>query len=159
MKRIRIIPTLLIKDQGLVKTTKFKKPFYVGDPINTLKIFNEKEVDELALLDISEQRAKAPLDIGFIQEIVSEAFMPIAFGGGIQSMTRIESLLKTGVEKVVLNSALDGGGDLIQEASAQFGVQSIVASLDVKKGLFGKYGLYVGGGEASPQRQCTGMGA
>ena len=67
MKRIRIIPTLLIKDQGLVKTTKFKKPFYVGDPINTLKIFNEKEVDELALLDISEQRAKAPLDIGFIQ--------------------------------------------------------------------------------------------
>ena len=147
MKRIRIIPTLLIKDQGLVKTTKFKKPFYVGDPINTLKIFNEKEVDELALLDISEQRAKAPLDIGFIQEIVSEAFMPIAFGGGIQSMTRIESLLKTGVEKVVLNSALDGGGDLIQEASAQFGVQSIVASLDVKKGLFGKYGLYVGGGK------------
>lgn len=145
MKRIRIIPTLLIKDQGLVKTTKFKKPFYVGDPINTLKIFNEKEVDELALLDISEQRAKAPLDIGFIQEIVSEAFMPIAFGGGIQSMTRIESLLKTGVEKVVLNSALDRGGDLIQEASAQFGIQSIVASLDVKKGLFGKYGLYVEG--------------
>ena len=147
MQRIRVIPTLLLDRGGLVKTKKFKNPIYVGDPINALRIFNEKEVDELALLDISKDRLHKPMDIGLIEEIVSEAFMPMSFGGGIQSMQRIEQLLKTGVEKVVLNTALKGGEALIREASEQFGAQSIVASLDVRKSLLGRYNCYLNNGK------------
>ena len=147
MRRIRVIPTLLLDRGGLVKTKKFKNPVYVGDPINALRIFNEKEVDELALLDISKDRFHKPMDIGLIEEIVSEAFMPMAFGGGIHSMERIEQLLKTGVEKVVLNTALKEGEALIRAASEQFGAQSIVASLDVRKSLLGRYNCYLNNGK------------
>lgn len=146
MRRIRVIPTLLMKDGGLVKTKQFQKPVYVGDPINTLRIFNEKEVDELVLLNISDSRHGAPIPLEVIQDIVSEAFMPIGFGGGIRNMQHIESLLKSGVEKVILNTALPKGERLIREASGQFGSQSIVASLDVRKDWLGRYRFYTQGG-------------
>jgi cyclase len=136
MNRIRVIPTLLLGDGGLVKTRKFKNPVYVGDPINTLRIFNEKEVDEIALFDVSEHRFTKPLDLGFISEIVSEAFMPVAYGGGVCDLPRMEALLKAGIEKVVVNSAIRSGADLFREAARQFGVQSIVGSLDVRKTIF-----------------------
>jgi imidazole glycerol-phosphate synthase subunit HisF len=147
MRRIRVIPSLLLKNQGLVKTKKFRNPVYVGDPMNALRIFNEKEVDELALLDISETRFQAPLDIGFIRDVVSEAFMPISFGGGISTLQRMEELLKMGVEKVVLNSALKAGQALLKEGSAQFGAQSIVASMDVKSSLLRGYGMHINNGK------------
>jgi len=146
MRRIRVIPTLLMKDGGLVKTTRFKKPVYVGDPINTLRIFNEKEVDELVLLNISANRHDAPIPLEVIQDIVSEAFMPIGFGGGIRSMQHIESLLKSGVEKVILNTVLPNGEALIREASGQFGAQSVVASLDVRKDWVGRHRFYTQSG-------------
>lgn len=142
MRRIRVIPALLLKEGGLVKTKKFKEPVYVGDPINALRIFNEKEVDELALLDITKDRHQRPMDIQVVQDIVSEAFMPMAFGGGISTLQRIEQLLKAGVEKVILNSIIPQGEQLIQEASQQFGAQSVVASLDVRKTMLRGYGCY-----------------
>ena len=142
MRRIRVISALLLKEGGLVKTKKFKEPVYVGDPINALRIFNEKEVDELALLDISKDRHQRPMDIQVVQDIVSEAFMPMAFGGGISNLQRIEQLLKAGIEKVIINSNLPQGEHLIQEASQQFGAQSVVASLDVRKTMLRGYGCY-----------------
>ncbi len=146
MRRFRVIPTLLVKDGGLVKTSRFKKPVYVGDPINTLRIFNEKEVDELVLLNISANRHHAPVPLEVIQDIVSEAFMPIGFGGGIRNMLQIESLLKSGVEKVIFNSILPNGEALIREASGQFGSQSIVASLDVRKDWVGRHRFHTQSG-------------
>lgn len=146
MRHIRVIPTLLMKDGGLVKTKRFKKPVYVGDPINTLRIFNEKEVDELVLLNISSNRHNTTIPFEAVKDIVSEAFMPIGFGGGIRTMQDIDSLLKSGIEKVVLNTVLPEGEVLIREASSQFGVQSIVASLDVRKDWLGRYRFYTKSG-------------
>ena len=118
MRRIRVIPALLLKEGGLVKTKKFKEPVYVGDPINALRIFNEKEVDELALLDITKDRHQRPMDIQVVQDIVSEAFMPMAFGGGISTLQRIEQLLIAGVEKVILNSSQKESNSFKRQANS-----------------------------------------
>lgn len=142
MSTTRVIPTLLLREGGLVKTIKFSDERYVGDPINAVKIFNQKEVDELLLLDISASKNKAEPSFHEISEIVSEAFMPVGYGGGISKMSDIEMLFKIGVEKVILNSAFYSNGDLISQASKVFGSQSIVVSLDVKKDIWGNYKLY-----------------
>src|SRR3972149_5145825 len=105
MLRHRVIPVLLLKNNGLVKTTRFKHPVYIGDPINAVKIFNEKEVDELILLDITATNEKRAPNYLKIEEIVSEAFMPIGYGGGINKIEQIEKLFKLGVEKIILNTA------------------------------------------------------
>src|SRR5580704_16458342 len=105
MKRVRVIPTLLIQKGGLVKSTKFKNHKYVGDPINAVKIFNEKEVDEIVILDISATVEKRPPNIQQIKEIASEAFMPLAYGGGITKLEEIKELISAGVEKIVLNTS------------------------------------------------------
>src|SRR6202012_788802 len=104
MKRVRIIPVLLIREGGLVKSIKFRDHKYVGDPINAVKIFNEKEVDEIVLLDISATAEKRPPNIKMVREIASEAFMPMAYGGGITTLDEIKELIVAGGEKVILNS-------------------------------------------------------
>ncbi len=140
MNRIRVIPTLLLdRDGRLVKTIRFGKRTYIGDPINAVRIFNEKEVDELILLDIDATLDARTPDYARIEDIVSEAFMPVAFGGGITSVEQMATVMRCGVEKVVLNAALHKNKDLIGEAASRFGSQSVVGSIDVKKAFFGGY--------------------
>lgn len=142
MRRIRIIPVLTLQNEKLVKTVRFKNPTYIGDPINAVKIFNEKEVDEIVILDITATKEKREPNYTKIEEIASEAFMPFAYGGGITTLNQIERLFKLGIEKVVLNSVLETNMNLVTEATKIFGSQSIVASIDVKKNLFGKNQAY-----------------
>ncbi len=133
MKRIRVIPTLLLHRDGLVKTARFRDPVYIGDPINTLRIFNEKEVDEIALLDIDATRAGRPPDIARIADLAGECFMPLAYGGGVTTVAQVEAILRAGVEKVVINSAAARDPGLVEEAASRFGSQAIVASIDVRR--------------------------
>jgi imidazole glycerol-phosphate synthase subunit HisF len=133
MFRPRIIPCLLLKDRGLVKTVRFKKPFYIGDPINTVKIFNEKEVDEIIILDIMATTRHLAPDFEHIKTIVDEAFMPVCYGGGIKHLREMERLFSIGIEKVSLSSSAILDPKLITEAVRNFGSQAIVAILDVKK--------------------------
>jgi len=142
MKRIRIIPVLLLQNEGLVKTIKFKKPNYIGDPINAVKLFNDKEVDELVFLDISATKLYKEPNYSKIEEIASECFMPLAYGGGIKNIEQIKKIFSIGIEKVIINSAILSNKNLIAEAAKIYGSQSIVASVDVKKGLLGKYNCY-----------------
>lgn len=146
MTRIRVIPSLLIQRGGLVKSVRFKDHKYVGDPINAVKIFNDKEVDEIALLDISATAEKRPPDIARIREIASEAFMPLGYGGGITTLEEIKALITAGVEKVILNSSAFANPGLITEGAKYVGSQSIVVSMDVKKNMWGKYKVYVRNG-------------
>lgn len=147
MQRIRIIPTLLLKEGGLVKTVKFKNPQYIGDPINAVRIFNQKEVDELVLLDINAGINETEPNYSEIEEIVSEAFMPIGYGGGIRNITQIKKLFKLGVEKVILNTIAFTHPELVAEASKIFGNQSIVVCVDLKKDLLGNYNIYINSGK------------
>lgn len=140
----RIIPTLLIKDSALVKTVKFKNPKYIGDPINAVKIFNLKEVDELVLLDIG---VKKKINFELISEIVSEAFMPVAYGGGIHTLEDIGRLFDIGIDKVIINSAAFLNKKLIAEACSIYGSQSIVLSVDLKKNLYGKQRVHINNGK------------
>ena len=146
MRRTRVIPTLLLRGAGLVKTTGFRNPVYVGDPINAIRIFNEKQVDELVLLDITASRAGKGPAFATIENIASECFMPVAYGGGITSVDGIRRILSTGIEKVVLNSAALHQPDLVREAAREFGSQAIAISIDVKRKLFGRYEVYADGG-------------
>jgi cyclase len=142
MLRPRIIPSLLLHDKGLVKTVNFKTPKYVGDPINAVRIFNEKEVDEICVLDIGASKENREPDFEFIQELASECFMPLGYGGGINKINTIEKLFKIGVEKTILNNVLIENPQLVTEAANVFGSQSIIASVDVKKNLWGQYSIY-----------------
>jgi len=146
VSRARIIPVLLVSDGGLVKTVRFGKRRYVGDPINAVRIFNQKEVDELVLLDIDATAEGRGPHFVEVEEVLSEAFMPVGYGGGINSLDQVERLFKLGVEKVVLNSVLAETPQLIADASRIFGAQSIVASLDFKRDMFGRYRAYSHGG-------------
>lgn len=143
MLRARIIPTLLIKGRGLYKTVKFKNETYVGDPINAVKIFNDKAVDELILLDIDAQRRGTGPDFELISDIVSEAFIPMCYGGGVSSLDDFEKLFKIGVEKISVNSAATGAMSLVSEAARVFGNQSVVVGIDVRRTLLGRYERYV----------------
>jgi imidazole glycerol-phosphate synthase subunit HisF len=146
MRRTRVIPTLLLRGAGLVKTTGFRNPVYVGDPINAIRIFNEKEVDELVLLDITASRTGKGPAFAIIENIASECFMPVAYGGGISSVEHIRQILGTGIEKVVINTAALRHPDLVREAAREFGSQAIAVSIDVKRRLFGRYEVYSEGG-------------
>ncbi len=134
----RTIPCLLLKNKGLVKTTKFKDPKYVGDPINVVKIFNEKEVDELILLDIDATVEKRNPYYEQIENIVSEAFMPICYGGGVTTVEQMNKLFAIGIEKISISVAAIANPTLIREAARRFGSQSIIVTIDVKKSIFGK---------------------
>lgn len=138
----RSIPTLLSDDGDLVKSKKFKNNIYVGDPLNAVRIFNEKEVDELIFLDISATRLNKDPDFDLIYEIASECFMPLSYGGGIKNMNQIDKILSLGVEKIVINDTLNRDSKLIEEISKKFGSQFLTASIDFKKDFFGRYGAY-----------------
>lgn len=138
----RIIPCLLLQNQGLVKTVKFKNPKYVGDPTNAIKIFNEKEVDELIFLDITATRENRQPPFKLISEIATECFMPFCYGGGINSLEDMQAIFSLGVEKVAINTQAILRPSLVKQASKQFGSQSIVISIDVKKDLFGTYKVF-----------------
>jgi len=143
MLRPRIIPALLVKDKGLVKTTRFKNPKYVGDPINAVKIFNEKESDELIVLDIDATTERREPDYKMIKNIATECRMPFCYGGGIKTVKQAVKILALGVEKIALSSAAIENTKLIEELAEQIGTQSVVVVLDVKKRfLDGKYEVY-----------------
>lgn len=133
MLRNRVIPCLLIKGGGLVKTRRFKNDVYVGDPINAIRIFNDKEVDELVVLDITASKDGREPNYDLVAEIASECFMPLAFGGGIRSVEQISKLFRLGVEKAVINTAIHANPTFVQEAVAAFGSQAITASVDVRR--------------------------
>lgn len=142
MMRKRVIPCLLLQDRGLVKTVKFKNPKYVGDPVNAIRIFNEKEVDELVLLDIDASRQNREPDYELIQEVAGECFMPICYGGGVKTLEQAEKIFALGIEKIAVNTAALEDIDLLRRIADKFGSQSVVCSVDCKKSLFGKYTVY-----------------
>ena len=146
MLKTRVIPCLLLKGQGLVKTVKFKNPKYVGDPINAVKIFNDKEVDELIFLDIEATVEGRRPPIKLISEIASECFMPLSYGGGLRDLDDIKIIFNLGVEKVIINSYAIENPDFVREASRRYGNQSIVVAVDVKRNSFGKYEIFSFGG-------------
>jgi len=146
LKTKRVIPCLLLRSNGLVKTIKFKNPVYVGDPINAVKIFNEKEVDELIFLDIDATRNRTEPSYHIIKNIASECFMPFCYGGGINRLDQIEKIIELGTEKVCINSAAYLQPELVKEAVGKFGSSTIVVAIDVKKNTFGKYRVYINGG-------------
>jgi cyclase len=152
MKRIRIIPALLLMDDGLYKTVKFKSPKYVGDPINTVRIFNEKGADEIVLLDIGIPRGKAGINFKKIGEIAGEAFMPMGYGGGIRTFDDARRVFDAGFEKVIINSAVAENPALIGEIAKVYGSQSAVVSVDVRTGWTGGYKVYVSGGSKNTGR-------
>ena len=142
MLRTRVIPVLLFRNNGLTKTVKFKNGKYIGDPINAVKIFNDKEVDELVFLDIDASKQNRKPDFEYIKSISSECFMPLAYGGGVRTLDDIKKLFYLGVEKVILNTAPLIDINIIKDASEIYGSQSIVVSVDVKKNIFGKYKIF-----------------
>lgn len=142
MLRTRVIPVLLLKNGGLVKGCQFKNHKYIGDPINAVKIYNEKEVDELMFFDISATQKGQEINFDLIKDIASEAFMPFGYGGGIHSIEQIKKLFNLGVEKIVINSSAFDNPELIKQASLLAGSQSIVVSMDVRKAFLGGYEVY-----------------
>jgi cyclase len=152
MLKTRVIPCLLLRNAGLVKTVKFKDPKYVGDPINAVRIFNEKEVDELAFLDIGATHAGSGPNFELLTHIASEAFMPFGYGGGITDLQQIKRLYAMGVEKVILNTAAHADPNLVSEAVALAGSSSVVVSIDVKRGWLGKRSVYTRGGQQDTKK-------
>lgn len=142
MLRTRVIPCLLLRGRGLVKTIRFKDATYVGDPLNAVKIFNDKQVDELVVLDIDATREGRGPAFEFIEELAGECFMPLGYGGGIRTLEDVRRLLGSGVEKVVLNAAAIRTPALVTEAARLAGNQSIVVSMDVRRKLLGRYEVF-----------------
>jgi len=138
----RVIPCLLLKGDGLVKTIHFKNPVYVGDPINAIRIFNEKEVDELIFLDITATKEGKKPNMNLISRFVDECFMPLSVGGGIRNLNDVREILKIGVEKVSINTYAMENTYFIKEISNNFGSQSIIVSIDVKKQRDGTYEVF-----------------
>ena len=141
------MPCLLLRNKGLVKTVRFKNPNYVGDPINTIRIFNEKEVDELILLDITATAEKKKPNFQIISEVASECFMPLTYGGGIRSIEDAKMIFSLGVEKVAINFYAIENPAFVKELAGLFGSQSIIVSIDAKRTRLGKYVVYTQSGK------------
>ena len=133
MIRSRVTPCLLVQDGGLVKTVKFKDPKYIGDPINAVRIFNEKEADELIVLDIDASVNNLEPDYKMIEHLANECLMPLCYGGGIKTLAHAEKIITLGVEKVALSSVVFDQPSLIVDIANKIGRQSVVVVLDVKK--------------------------
>ena len=131
MLRPRIIPCLLINNNDLVNTKKFRFDKYIGDPINTLRIFNDKEVDEIILLDISASKSKADPNYDLIKDFASECFMPVTYGGGIKNLNQIEKVLKLGIEKISINTRSTDNIKFLYEAVKEFGSSTIISSINI----------------------------
>ena len=146
MLRPRIIPCLLVSNKGLVKTVKFKNPKYVGDPINAVRIFNEKETDELMILDIDATKLNKEPDYRSIEFWASECRMPLCYGGGIKTVEQAQRIFSLGVEKVALSSEAINNTKIISKIAERVGSQSVVVVLDAKKKTFGGYELFTKNG-------------
>jgi len=142
----RVIPCLLKKGLSLVKTVQYHDFTYIGDPINTIQIYNNLMVDELVFLDIEATIAGQKPDFKLIKDLASECFMPLAYGGGIKSLTDMKKIFKLGVEKIVICSYAVENPDFIMKAARLFGSQSVVVSIDVRKNLWGKYEIFTASG-------------
>lgn len=140
--RARVIPVLLLRRRGLVKTTRFATPTYVGDPINTVRIFNEKEVDELVLSEITATKDRAEPDFELIEQIASEAFMPLCYGGGVRTVPVAKRILRLGIEKVSVNSAALEDPTFIRRLADELGSQCVVSSVDVRRAKDGTYTVH-----------------
>jgi imidazole glycerol-phosphate synthase subunit HisF len=149
MRIKRIIPCLLLRNKGLVKTVKFRESTYVGDPINTVKIFNEKEVDEIFFLDIDATKTEKEPPYELIQNIASECFMPFAYGGGIKSLQHMDKIIKSGAEKIIINTEAFLKKNFISDAVHQFGSSTIAVSIDVRKEFLKGNIVYIKGGTQS----------
>lgn len=139
MLATRLMPCLLMDRGALVKTVQFKNPTYIGDPVNAVRIFNQKEVDELILLDITATTENFGIDFETLGKIAGECFMPICYGGGVKSIDQMHKIFALGIEKISLSSAAIENPSLVTNAAKEFGNQAVVVTLDVKKNLFGKY--------------------
>lgn len=152
MLATRVIPCLLLHNRGFVKTVRFKEPTYLGDPINIVKIFNDKEVDELVILDITATaKGKSP-NFELLADIAGEAFVPLGYGGGVNTIEHVQRLFNIGLEKVIINSQAFLEPELITRAADRFGSQSIVVSIDVRTGWFGKYSVVTHAGSRPTKR-------
>lgn len=148
----RIIPCLLLRGNGFVKTRRFKDPVYLGDCFNTVRLFNEKEADELMILDIEATGAGRPPRFDFLRDLAGECFMPVGYGGGVRSLEDMRRLFAAGFEKVSVNTQAWRDPELIRNAAREFGAQSVIASIDVRRRLFGRQEAVIEGG-----RTGTGM--
>ena len=149
MLRSRIIPSLLIHKGGLVKTIRFAEKQYVGDPLNAVRIFNEKEVDELAIFDIDASALDREPDYELIEKLASQSRMPLCYGGGVRSVAQAQKIFSLGIEKIAISSAAINNPELISHISERVGSQSVIVVLDVKKKRLGKYELYTNNGKKS----------
>lgn len=148
----RIIPCLLVRDKGLVKTVGFSEPKYVGDPINAVRIFNEKGADELIVLDIDASVHGAEPNFRMIENFASESRMPLCYGGGVRSTEHAKTIISLGVEKVAISSAAIADPTLISRVADEVGCQSVVAVLDVKSGRWGKHTVWTQNGSKNTKR-------
>lgn len=139
--RKRVIPTLLVDGRRLVKTRRFADPTYIGDPVNTVRIFNEKQVDELVVLDIGASRGRRGPQLDLLAEMAEEAFMPLAYGGGVRSVSEVRAILSLGFEKVILNTATHSDPSFVTEAARTFGRSTVVGSMDVRRKSLGRQEL------------------
>lgn len=156
MLRTRVMPALLLDGEGLVKTTQFKAPRYVGDASNSCRIYNQMEVDELVLIDIRASSERKAIQFDLIKQIVSECFMPICYGGGVKTLEDFRKLFYLGVEKVSVSSLLFENPDIVRQAIEIYGAQSIIATIDIKKSRFRKrYCVYTHNGKKRQKHSLT----
>ncbi len=147
MLRPRIIPSLLLHENGLVKTVNFKAPKYVGDPINAVKIFNEKQVDELVFFDIDATVLNREPDYSLIEKLANQSRMPLCYGGGVKTVEQAQKIFSLGIEKIALSSAVVQNPNIVTQIAERVGSQSVIVVLDVKKKLFGGYEVYTHNGK------------
>jgi imidazole glycerol-phosphate synthase subunit HisF len=162
----RVIPCLLLEDEGFVKTIRFKDPTYLGDAINIINLFNRFEVDEIVLLDIRATQRRQPPPFELIERLASECWVPLAYGGGIRNFDDVRTVLRIGVEKVVIGTAAADHPEIIADAAASFGRQAVVVSVDTRERSGGRYEVFVESGTRSLKtdpvtyaRRVEGLGA
>lgn len=148
----RVIPALLLRDDALVKTIRFDKPTYIGDPVNTVRIFNELEVDELIFLDITAGNEKRQPNLSILREIADECFMPLGYGGGLTNFDTIQAIFAIGFEKVVLNSITHKSPEFVTRVAEHYGNQAVVGSIDVKKNFWGNYEVWTHAGKTNTKK-------
>jgi cyclase len=152
MLQTRVIPALLLRDDALVKTVRFDKPGYIGDPVNTVRIFNELEVDELVFLDIIATNENRKPNLRILREIADECFMPLAYGGGLNNFNIVQSIFGIGFEKVILNSVMHITPRFVTQVAQHYGNQAVVASIDVKKNFWGNYEVWSHAGKINTKK-------
>lgn len=149
MLRTRVIPVLLLRNESLVKTVQFGRFTYIGDPCNTVRIFNELEVDELILLDITATNEARKPNLKVLADVANECFMPLGYGGGIRDFDSAKAIFKSGYEKVSLNTYACENPDFVTQLAEHYGSQAVMASIDVKKNIWGNYHVYTHSGKKS----------